>query len=138
VEQRKLGLEDPVSKWIPEFRPRLSDGSEPVITIRNLLTHTSGLSYSLYEPENGPYHQAKVSDGGDQPGLSITENLRRLASVPLLFAPGAEPLREVRLDHDKAPNSGLGLKRRDFDQVRVPMNVQPLQAVDFGGSEPGE
>jgi CubicO group peptidase (beta-lactamase class C family) len=35
VEQGKLKLNDPVSKWIPEFRPRLSDGREPIITIRH-------------------------------------------------------------------------------------------------------
>jgi len=42
---------------IPEFRPRLSDGREPVITIRHLLTHTSGLSYAGNEDENGTIKQ---------------------------------------------------------------------------------
>jgi CubicO group peptidase (beta-lactamase class C family) len=88
VEAGQLGLDDPVTKWIPEFRPRLADGREPVITIRHLLTHTAGLSYGWSEPEDGPYHRAQVSDGMDQPGLGFDENLRRLASVPLLFPPG--------------------------------------------------
>ena len=38
--------------------------------------------------KDGPYHQAKVSNGFDQPGLSFQENARRLASVPLLYEPG--------------------------------------------------
>ena len=130
VEQRKLGLDDPVSKWIPEFRPRLSDGSEPVITIRNLLTHTSGLSYCSKEPENGPYHQAKVSDGTDQPGLSITENLRRLASVPLLFAPGAAFQYSLALDV-------LGevlarLKKSSLPEVTAKLVTEPLGMDDTG------
>jgi CubicO group peptidase (beta-lactamase class C family) len=88
IESGRLGLEDPVTKWLPEFRPRLPDGREPLITTRHLLTHTAGLSYKFSEPEDGPYHRANVSDGMDQPGLGFDENLRRLASVPLLFPPG--------------------------------------------------
>jgi CubicO group peptidase (beta-lactamase class C family) len=88
IERGQLALEDPVTKWIPEFRPCLADGWEPVITLRHLLTHTAGLSYKFSEPPDGPYHRANVSDGMDQPGLEFDENLRRLASVPLLFPPG--------------------------------------------------
>ena len=98
VDQGKLGLDDPVTDWIPEFRPRLPDGREPVITIHHLLTHTSGLSYALKEEVDGPYHRANVSDGLDQPGLSITENLKRLASVPLLFEPGTNFQYSLALD----------------------------------------
>jgi CubicO group peptidase (beta-lactamase class C family) len=43
----------------------------------------------MLEPADGPYHRAGVSDGLDQPGLSAQENLRRIASVPLLFEPGS-------------------------------------------------
>jgi CubicO group peptidase (beta-lactamase class C family) len=88
IEKHPLGLDDPVTKWVPEFRPKLPDGREPVITIRQLFTHTAGLTYGFFEPENGAYHRAKVSDGMDQPGLDLDENLRRLASVPLVFPPG--------------------------------------------------
>lgn len=88
IEGGRVGLDDPVAKWLPEFKPRLPNGREAVITIRQLLTHTAGLNYTFSEPEDGPYHRAHVSDGIDQPGLGFDENLRRLASVPLLFAPG--------------------------------------------------
>jgi hypothetical protein len=38
-----------------------------------------GLTYGLFEEGGiGPYHRAKVSDGMDQPGLSIDANLRRV------------------------------------------------------------
>jgi CubicO group peptidase (beta-lactamase class C family) len=85
----KLGLDDPVTRWIPNFSPRLPDGREPVITVRQLLTHTAGLSYTFLEPEDGPYHRAGISDGLDQSVPGIDENLRRLESVPLMFAPGS-------------------------------------------------
>jgi CubicO group peptidase (beta-lactamase class C family) len=89
IEMGVLRLDDPVTRWLPEFRPRLPDGRQPAITIRQLLTHTSGLGYSFFEPAGGPYHTAGVSDGIDQPGLSFADNARRLASVPLLSEPGA-------------------------------------------------
>lgn len=97
VEQGRIGLDDPVTKWLPDFRPRLADGSEPAILVRHLLTHTSGLSYA-FAAENGPYARAGVSDGVDQPGLSLDENLRRIASVPLLFEPGAGWQYSVSMD----------------------------------------
>jgi CubicO group peptidase (beta-lactamase class C family) len=88
VDAGRLGLDDPVTRWLPDFRPKLADGREPVMTVRHLLTHTAGLSYPFFEKESGPYHQANVSNGFDQPGLSFEENARRLVSVPLLYEPG--------------------------------------------------
>ncbi len=88
IDGGRLGLEDPVTRWLPEFRPKLPDGREPVITVRHLLTHTAGLTYGFLEAEDGPYHRLGVSDGLDHSGLSLEENLRRIASAPLLFEPG--------------------------------------------------
>ena len=90
LDQGKLGLDDPVSKYLPEFAPKLESGKIPEITIRQLLSHTAGLNYTFFEAENGPYHQAKVSDGLDISGLSLEENLARIASAPLLFEPGTK------------------------------------------------
>jgi CubicO group peptidase (beta-lactamase class C family) len=88
LEQNLFDLEDPVMKFIPSFRPKLPDGREPVITIRHLMTHTAGLTYKLFEPGDGPYHRTNVSDGMDQPGLSIEENLLRITAAGLLYEPG--------------------------------------------------
>ena len=87
VAAGRLALDQPVTRWLPDFRPRFGDAAPP-ITIHQLLTHTSGLGYGFLEPVDGPYHRANVSDGLDQPGLSLAENLRRLASAPLRCAPG--------------------------------------------------
>jgi len=90
AERGVITLEDPVTRFLPEFRPRTADGKTPEITVRHLVTHTAGLTYKSSETNtDGPYHRANVSDGMDQPGLSIEENLRRIASVPLLRAPGS-------------------------------------------------
>ncbi len=71
AERGPLSLDDTVAKWIPEFRPSLEDGTKPEIAIRQLLNHTAGFRYGFHEPEDGPYHRAQVSDGLDQPGLTI-------------------------------------------------------------------
>ncbi|MBY3220858.1 serine hydrolase domain-containing protein [Rhizobium laguerreae] len=97
VEQGRIGLDDPVTRWLPDFRPRLPDGSEATIRIRHLLTHTSGLSYSFFE-EDDSYTRAGVSDGLDKPGLPLAENLRRIASAPLRFAPGSDWQYSVAMD----------------------------------------
>ena len=79
VDLGLIGLDDPVTRFLPQFRPRSPDGSEAVILIRHLLTHTSGLTYG---------------GGGDYPrGLSgplipLDEVMAGIAAEPLLFAPG--------------------------------------------------
>ncbi|SJZ90227.1 CubicO group peptidase, beta-lactamase class C family [Enhydrobacter aerosaccus] len=88
VARNQLDLEDEVSRWLPDFKPRLANGQPATIRVRHLLTHTAGLTYSFLEPEDGPYHRAGVSDGMDRVPHGLEENLRRIASVPLLFEPG--------------------------------------------------
>jgi CubicO group peptidase (beta-lactamase class C family) len=89
-EQGKIRFNDPVTKYLPEFNPKLANGHEPEIRLWHLLTHTSGLGYGFDIPEgNEPYASAGISDGIDNLGISLKENLRRLASVPLFHAPGS-------------------------------------------------
>ena len=98
VERGLMTLDDPVSRWLPNFRPLLADGSAPVVTVRHLLTHTSGLGYGFQQGETGPYRRAGVSDGIDRPGVGIDENLRRLSLIPLHFAPGSGWLYSLATD----------------------------------------
>ncbi len=58
VEQGKIHLDDPVTRWLPDFRPALPNGRRPTITVRHLLTHTAGLNYGFKESPDGPYHRA--------------------------------------------------------------------------------
>lgn len=89
VEEGKLDLDAPVTQWLPDFRPAMSGGTTPEITIRHLMTHTSGLGYAFLEPSDGPYHKLNISDGLDQPGLSLADNLTRIGAASLYFKPGA-------------------------------------------------
>ncbi|MDA5543564.1 serine hydrolase [Yersinia rochesterensis] len=89
VAQGKLDLDGDIRRWLPDFQPRLADGELPQITVRQLLSHTAGLGYRFVEAdENGPYARAGISDGMDQSTITLSENLRRLAQVPLYYAPG--------------------------------------------------
>ena len=88
IEQGRIGLDDPVTKWLPDFRPKLVDGSAATITVRQLLTHTAGLSYRFMEAAGSDYDLLNVSDGLDQPGLTRTEFLRHLGAAQLRYPPG--------------------------------------------------
>ena len=87
VEQERIGLDDPVTRYLPDFQPKW-DGQAPTITLRQLLTHTAGLSYGFMQPVDGPYLQLGVSDGMDQPGLGFPEELKRITEAGLVFPPG--------------------------------------------------
>jgi CubicO group peptidase (beta-lactamase class C family) len=81
-------LDDPVTAFLPDFAPPGADGEPAAITIRHLLSQTSGLSYGFLQAGEGAYRQAGISDGIDRPGITLADNLRRIATVPLRFAPG--------------------------------------------------
>lgn len=87
-DESVLSLDDAVTRWLPGFRPRLPDGRVPEITLRHLLSHSAGLGYGFEQPPGNPYERAGVSDGLDVTDITLEENLRRLASLPLFFAPG--------------------------------------------------
>ncbi|MCA6941097.1 beta-lactamase family protein [Pectobacterium polaris] len=89
VAQGRLDLDEDITRWMPTFQLRLADGSPARITARQLLSHTAGLGYRFFESHaDGPYALAGISDGMDASGISLTENLRRIASVPLQYVPG--------------------------------------------------
>ena len=97
VEDGTVSLDDTVERWLPDFRPKL--GSEaPPITLRQLLTHTAGLSYGFMQPADGPYLKLGVSDGMDQPGVDFETELSRIVQAGLFFPPGAAWLYSVGLD----------------------------------------
>ncbi len=83
-----LNMSDSVSKYLPYFTPKTIEGETPVITLEELASHTSGLDYPFIEYPDGPYHQANICDGLVDDGISSDQNLRKLATMPLLFTPG--------------------------------------------------
>jgi len=89
VAAGRLSLDSDITRWLPTFKPLQPDGSRALITLRQLLSHSAGLSYRFLEvTPDGPYARAGVSDGMDATPLSLQENLQRLSTVPLLFTPG--------------------------------------------------
>lgn len=88
ISQGKLSLHDPVTRWLPAFRPKLANGQDALITVHQLMTHTAGFTYRFFQEDQGTYELAGVSDGMDWSEMSLEENLQRLASAPLLYEPG--------------------------------------------------
>jgi CubicO group peptidase (beta-lactamase class C family) len=92
-EQGKFGLDDPLSRYLPEFATMLvQDGTEwrPAkrpVTIRDVLRHTAGFAYG-----DGPSAAEKAFAAADPLGLDhdLTEFGHRLAHLPLIFDPGTQ------------------------------------------------
>jgi CubicO group peptidase (beta-lactamase class C family) len=104
VEEGKLRLDDPVSKYVPEFKGQkvlvpARDGAEEKlvdanreVTIRDLLTHTSGLTYAFpgdSSPMAKRYTAAKINFGLTATTEKIGDNVKRLGALPLAHQPGA-------------------------------------------------
>ena len=104
VEEGKIGLSDPVSRYIPSFaRTGVAvPGSNGVtivpakrpITIRDLLTHTAGISYGT-EPQVAMQYEPKGL--GPAAGLGwytadksepICDTMERLGTLPFVAQPG--------------------------------------------------
>ena len=99
-EDGKFMLDDPISDYLPDFKnPKVlvkpTNGGEQYtipavreITIRDLLTHTSGLTYNWNEVLGERYKAANVTHGLLPYDGTIEDNVKHLATVPLLFSPG--------------------------------------------------
>ena len=104
VEEGKIGLEDPVSRYIPQFAHttvairsdtgRVIVPAKRAITIRDLLTHTAGISYGT-DPLVAPLYAAKglgpaagwgwYTADKNEP---ICATIERLATLPFVAQPG--------------------------------------------------
>ena len=102
-EEGLFRLDDPISKFIPEFEnPQvlvqfeddLNYRTVPArseITIRQLLTHSSGLGYGFIESEmrmKQLFQKAGIIDAWTAEGVILADNMRKLAELPLHFHPG--------------------------------------------------
>jgi len=139
VEQGKLGLDDPVAKYLPELKDLrvLGDAKDDTetdvatvpakrpITVRDLLTHTSGLSYSGLGLSNSRMERAYDRAGVESPKLkTIAEQVGRLAKVPLAHQPGERWT--YGLNHDVLGRvievvSGQGLDKYLQEHILTPL-----------------
>lgn len=86
IAEGKIGLEDQVRDYLPWFHPLTPQGDAARITIRHLLTHTSGLGYDAAQEQRGP--GKSVTLGIVDTDLDYESNFRPLNAFPLAFAPG--------------------------------------------------
>ncbi len=102
-EEGHFSLDDPVSLYIPAFRDMYifesfneADSSftgipatKPV-TIRHLLTHTSGIGYGMIDsdPFRKMYQKKGVVELSTTEDVTIEENVKRIAQLPLHHEPG--------------------------------------------------
>ena len=91
VEQSRLGIDDPVSMYIPEFAKvkLFVDGKmkspRREITIRDLLTHTSGIAYGFSAPDElKPYFENAFANIN-----SLETAAKKIATLPLAAEPGS-------------------------------------------------
>lgn len=92
VEEGKVRLEDPVAKYVPEFGAvKVWTAAGPVepdrpITVRDLLRHTSGLTYGFFGATHvdSLYLKAQPSEQAK----NLADLMTRLAALPLLAQPG--------------------------------------------------
>lgn len=150
LEEGKLRLEDPLAKFLPEFKnvqvavpgkegepPKLEKPSR-AITLRDLLTHRSGISYSWNGtgPVQEAYRKLGVSDGLVDAGITLAENMARLAQAPLVQEPGKAFHYGLSTDVlGRVVEVASGQSLDAFLQARI---FAPLKMTDTGFSVPPE
>lgn len=102
-EEGYFMLDEPISKFIPAFaKPKVLDKfnekdssyttipAKREITIRDLLTHTSGIGYAQIgsKEANAIYAKNGVVGGIGVKGINLAENINRLATLPIFHHPG--------------------------------------------------
>lgn len=103
-EEGHFQLDDPVSKYIPEFEDAqvlktfryrdtsyTTEAADKAITIRHLLTHTSGIGYGVIDGDERMkmiYAKAGITDLFTTEPITIGESVKKLAKLPLHHHPG--------------------------------------------------
>jgi len=103
-EEGHFQLKDPVARFIPEFKNPTVLVTEPsddndakagdvvparrAITIRHLLTHTSGLTYHWDQRVGAQYKEAGITHGLLQDDDRLGDDMKKLARIPLVHQPG--------------------------------------------------
>lgn len=137
--------DDPIAKHLPEFEGvRVFDGldegghaktvaADHAPTMRELMTHTAGLSYGFNpeDPLDKLYQAAKVWQTGSLAGFA-----ERVAGLPLAYQPGSKWLYSLSMDVQGAIIERLsGMSLPDFYRTRI---FEPLGMVDTAFHTPPE
>ena len=109
VDEGKLSLDEPASKWLPELEKVIVEGGakpEKAITLRMLLSHTAGIAFPSRKPTDG--------------AISLKSYVATLIKTPLAFQPGSA------YEYGFGPTIAgriielvSGMKYEDFMQTRL-------------------
>ncbi len=152
-EEGKFSLNDPLSKYLPEFskmrvgresfdangrRTYYTVPAERPILVLDLFRHTSGLDYAGPKEENGEnaYKKLEMMGGAPLVPFDLAEAVRRLATAPLNDQPGTTFRYGYSIDV-------LGrlvevLSGKPLDQFFAERIFKPLQMTDSGFFVPEE
>jgi CubicO group peptidase (beta-lactamase class C family) len=139
-EDGRIRLDDPIEKFIPQLgnrrvlRPGATsiDDTEPArgsITIRQLLSHSAGLSYGLFDPGTvmfRAYQQRQVLS----PLKTLAEMVDTLAELPLAYHPGTSW--EYSVATDVVARLVEIVSGQTFDKFIAARILGPLGMVDTG------
>lgn len=150
-EEGKFSLEDPVAKFIPSFANEQVLNSfnatdttyttipaKRPVTIRDLLTHVSGLGYPAIgtAEENAIYAKSYITGGVGTKNQKLSDVMNRLGALPLFFQPGEKWM--YGLNHDVLGyliEIWSGMKLEDFFMSRI---FKPLGMKDTYFNLPAE
>jgi CubicO group peptidase (beta-lactamase class C family) len=139
-EEGKLGLDDQIERFIPQLgnrrvlRPGATDidDTEPAkssITIRQLLSHSSGLSYGFFDPGTVIF-KALNERGVHDPRTTLADMVDVLADLPLIYHPGTSW--EYSLATDVVARLVEIISGQSFDRFIQARILDPLGMVDTG------
>ena len=144
-DEGRFALDDPVSKFLPELQglkvaagekdgELLLEDADHEMTIRELVSHTAGLTYGLFSrgPVDLRYQRAGVLD----PNSTLAEMVGKLAKIPLWAQPGAKWQYSVAVDVQGRLVEVLAGK--PFDQVLRERVFEPLGMKDTAFFVPKE
>lgn len=139
-EEGKFSLDDPIEKFIPQLGNRKIlragatslDDTEPAkssITIRQLLSHSSGLSYGFFDPGTTIF-KALNERGVHNPMTTLAQMVDVLADLPLIYQPGTSW--EYSLAIDVVARLVEVISGQSFDKFVQARILDPLGMVDTG------
>ena len=145
-EEGRFGLDDAIDAFVPQLSKRQvlrpgavtlgdTEAARSAITIRQLLTHSSGLSYGLLDPGTllfKAYNERKVLS----PNATLAMMMDALAELPLLFHPGTGW--EYSVATDVLSRLVEVVSGQAFDVFIRSRILQPLGMVDTGFMVPDE
>lgn len=140
VEDGKLQVTDNLSKFVPEFKDMKvavpsQDGksfdlvqAKREITIHDLLTHSSGITYRIMAKPHVSklYEEAGVCDGLVESPVSLADNVRKIARLPLVCQPGSAweyGLNTDVLGHVVEVVSGKSLEEFMRERILTPLKM---------------